>query len=63
MILEGSQRGGAAKLARHLLDARGNEHVELHELRGFMNEGDSHEALEEAEAIAKGTRCKQFLFA
>jgi hypothetical protein len=35
MILKGSQRSGAGQLARHLLKSE-NEHVELHELRGFM---------------------------
>ena len=62
MILKGSQRGNAARLARHLMNARDNEHVELHELRGFMSEDDLHGALKEAEAIAKGTRCQQHLF-
>jgi hypothetical protein len=62
MILKGSQRGNAAQLAKHLSNARDNEHVDLHELRGFMNEDELHAALQEAEAIAKGTRCKQHLF-
>ena len=35
MILKGNQRGGARQLAAHLLNARDNEHVEVHELRGF----------------------------
>lgn len=61
MILKGSQRGNAAQLARHLLNLRENEHVELHELRGFSSDG-LLDALNEAEAIAKGTRCKQCLF-
>lgn len=39
MILKGSQRGNAAQLARHLLNLRENEHVELHELRGFSSAG------------------------
>lgn len=62
MILKGSQRGNAAQLAKHLTNMRDNEHVELHELRGFMTEGELHAALKEAEAIAKGTRCKQHIF-
>jgi hypothetical protein len=62
MILKGSQRGNAAQLAKHLMNTRDNEHVEQHELRGFMNEEELHEALKESEAIAKGTRCKQHLF-
>ncbi len=35
MILKGNQRGGASNLARHLLKREENEHVTLHELRGF----------------------------
>ena len=62
MIMKGSQRGNAARLAAHLMNTRDNEHVELHELRGFMSEDDLHGALKEAEAIAKGTRCQQHLF-
>lgn len=62
MILKGSQRGNARELSKHLMNARDNEHVELHDLRGFMSEDDLHEALAEAEAISKGTRCKQHLF-
>lgn len=60
MILKGSQRGGAGQLARHLLKAE-NEHVEVHEIRGFMAD-DLTGALREAEATSKGTRCKQYLF-
>lgn len=62
MILKGSQRGHAAQLAAHLMNDRDNEHVELHELRGFVAETDLRSALAEAHAISKGTRCKQFLF-
>lgn len=40
MILKGSQRGNAAQLAKHLTNMRDNEHVDLHELRGFMNEDE-----------------------
>ncbi len=61
MILKGSQRGGARQLALHLLKTTENEHVELHEVRGFMAE-DVLGALREAEAVSKGTRCKQPLF-
>lgn len=62
MIFNASQRSGAAKLARHLLNTDDNEHVSLHELRGFVAEDDLLQAFNEAEAIAKGTRCQQFLF-
>lgn len=60
MILKGSQRGGAIQLAAHLLKAE-NEQVEIHEMRGFVAH-DLHGAFNEAHAIAKGTRCQQFLF-
>lgn len=33
MIIIASQRGGAAKLAAHLLNDRDNDHVELHEIQ------------------------------
>lgn len=60
MILIGNQRGGAKDLAQHLLKKE-NDHVRLHELRGFMAH-DLQGALTEAYAISRGTRCKQFLF-
>jgi hypothetical protein len=61
MILKASQRANAANLSRHLLNTKDKEHVELHDLRGFMAD-DLDGALKEAECIAKGTRCQQFLF-
>lgn len=61
MILKGSQRGGSQQLARHLLKIEDNEHVEIHELRGFVG-ADLQAALHEVHAISKGTRAKQFLF-
>lgn len=61
MILKASERGNAAELARHLMNARDNDHVELHELRGFACE-DLAGAMIEADAVAKGTRCRNFLF-
>lgn len=61
MILKGNQRSGAKQLALHLLNNRDNEHVELHELRGFMAD-DLQGALHEAYAVSRGTRAKQFLF-
>lgn len=61
MILKGSQRAGARQLAAHLLNVRDNEHVCVHELRGFAAE-DLHGALAEAYAISRGTKCKQFMF-
>ena len=61
MILKGSQRGGAAQLARHLLKTDENEHVEVHELDGFIAD-DLHGALQEIYAVSRGTRCQQFMF-
>jgi hypothetical protein len=61
MILKASQRSGARQLAAHLMNDRDNDHVTLHELRGFMA-ADLQGALSEAEAIAKGTRCIQYMF-
>ena len=60
MILQGSQRGGARDLARHLLKKE-NEHIEVYELRGFASH-DLRSALDELHAISRGTRAKQFLF-
>ncbi|MBN9890421.1 relaxase/mobilization nuclease domain-containing protein [Salipiger abyssi] len=62
MILKGSQRGNAARLARHLMNVQDNEHVELHEIRGFVADEQLLDALLEAQAVAKGTRCEQHLF-
>lgn len=61
MILKGSQRGGASRLAAHLLKAEDNEHIELHELSGFVAD-DLHGALQEIYAVSRGTRCQQYLF-
>ena len=61
MILKGNQRAGGRQLAVHLLRADENEHVEVHELRGFMA-ADLHGAFQEAYAVSKGTRAKQYLF-
>lgn len=61
MILKASQRGGAKQLGLHLLKTEENEHVELHEIRGFVS-SDLIGALKEVQAISMGTKCKQFLF-
>lgn len=60
MILHGNQRGGGQDLAKHLLKEE-NDHVEVHELRGFVA-NDLGSALGETHAIARGTRAKQYLF-
>lgn len=61
MILKGNQRGGGKQLALHLLNAKDNEHVHVHELRGFTAD-DLEGAFQEAHAVSRGTRCKQFLY-
>lgn len=61
MILKGSQRAGGQNLAAHLMRTDDNEHVSLHELRGFTS-GNLKGAFKEAEAISLGSRCKQYLF-
>ena len=60
MILNGNQRGGAKDLAVHLLKPE-NDHVQVHELRGFVSD-DLMGAFTESYAISRGTRCKQFLY-
>jgi hypothetical protein len=61
MILKASQRAGAKQLALHLLRTDENDHVEVHEVRGFAAV-DLVGALREAYAISRGTKCRQYLF-
>lgn len=61
MILKGNQRAGGIQLAKHLLNKIENDHVTVHEVRGFIS-NDITGAFKEAYAISQGTRCKQFLF-
>ncbi|MEJ7934700.1 relaxase/mobilization nuclease domain-containing protein [Sphingobium sp. AN558] len=60
MILKASQRGGGMQLGAHLLKEE-NEHLEIHEIRGFASD-NLLGAMKEAQAVAQGTRCKQYLF-
>lgn len=60
MNLQGSQRGGAKNLALHLLKEE-NDHVEIHEIRGFVSD-NLVSALNEAHAVSRGTKARQFLF-
>lgn len=60
MILHGNQRGGAKDLALHLMKEE-NEHVEVYEVRGFVS-NNLMGAFNEAYAISRATRCKQFLY-
>jgi len=61
MILEGNQRGGARQMARHLMNTQDNEHVEVHEISGFMSDSVM-DALDEIHAVSRGTKCRQFMF-
>lgn len=61
MILKAKERGNARQLASYLMSMRDNEHVELHDLRGFVSD-DLSEAFEELDAIAGQTKCKKHLF-
>jgi hypothetical protein len=61
MILKAKERGGGQQLASYLLALRDNDHVELHEVRGFASD-DLPGAFREADAIARGTGCEKHLF-
>lgn len=61
MILVGNERGGGMALAAHLMNTVDNEHVRVHQLRGFVSD-TLHGALCEAQAISRATRCQNFLF-
>lgn len=61
MILVGNSRGGARDLAQHLMNDRDNDHVTVHQLKGFVAD-DLDGAFQEAYAVSRGTKCRQFLF-
>ncbi len=61
MILKASQRSGGKQLGLHLMKTEENEHVEIHEVSGFVAD-DLMGAMKEAYALLLGTKCKQFLF-
>ena len=61
MILHGNSRGGGRELAIHLMRTDENEHVQVHDIEGFMAD-DVRGAFQEIEALAKGTRCQKPLF-
>lgn len=61
MILKGNQRSGARQLAMHLMNTQDNDHVTVHQLRGFLGT-DLVEAFNEAYALSRGTKCTQYLF-
>ena len=61
MILHGNARGGGRDLAIHLMRTDENEHVEVHEVSGFIAE-DVPGAFKEIEALSAGTHCRKPLF-
>jgi len=61
MILKASQRSGGKQLGLHLMKTEENEHVEIHEISGFVAD-DLMGAMKEAHALSRGTKCKQYLF-
>ena len=61
MILKGNQRAGGRQLAAHLMNVIDNDHVTVHQVRGFVA-NELYGAMNEAYAISRGTKCKQFLF-
>jgi len=61
VIIKASQRSGGKQLGLHLLKTEENEHVEVHEVSGFVSDTVLG-ALQEAYALSKGTRCSQYLF-
>lgn len=63
MIIKGSQRSGAKQLAAHLLKTEENEHVEIHEVRGFYTtDKNIYNALHEIKTLSSATNCKQYMF-
>ncbi len=61
MILKGKQRSNGRQLGLYLLKIDKNEHVEVHEIRGFMSD-ELPLAFGEIDAISKGTRATQPFF-
>ena len=61
MILKASKRSGGKQLGLHLLKTEENEHVEIHEVSGFVSDTVMG-AMNEAYALARGTKCQQYLF-
>lgn len=61
MIFKASKRSGGRQLGAHLLKAEENEHVEIHEVSGFISDTVMG-AMNEAYAAARGTKCQRYLF-
>src|SRR5262245_59141204 len=61
MIIKAKERGDGRQLGHYLLRTDTNEHVEVHSLRGYSSD-HLPTALQEIDAVAKGTRAKNCLF-
>ena len=61
MIFKASKRSGGRQLGAHLMKAEENEHVEIHEVSGFISDTVMG-AMNEAYAAARGTKCQRYLF-
>jgi Relaxase/Mobilisation nuclease domain len=61
MIFKASKRSGGRQLGAHLLKTEENEHVEIHEVSGFISDTVMG-AMNEAYAAARGTKCQRYLF-
>jgi hypothetical protein len=61
MIISGGSRSNWRFFAKHLTNTKDNERVEVAEIRGVS--GDTVlDALREMDAVASGTRCKNFFY-
>lgn len=61
MILKGNRRGGGQQLAVHLLNDKDNDHVQVHEVSGFIAQ-DIQGAFNEVYAVSQGTKATKYLY-
>jgi hypothetical protein len=61
MIISGGSRCNWRFFARHLTNSRENDEVRVTEVRGLTSQ-TVLEALREMDAVASGTRCKNFFY-
>ena len=59
--LVGDRCGGAAKFSQNLMNLTDNDHIHLHEERGFGSD-DLVGTFHEAYGVSYDTRCKKFLY-
>lgn len=61
MILKASTRSDPVALGRHLTNEQDNDHVEPHEVRGFISD-DVMSAMRELHGVSQGIRSRQPIF-